>query len=314
LPGRLFQGVVLVLALAASGAGRARADAVDDALRCLEAEARTAGRRESLLVQAESLGVRIEAAQTARGRPPQDLLRRAERLDREGDDLALQLVLQRASCREQAVPALAECRARIGRLESDLASGGGEARQAEELLRLRDLRGRLETFLAGPVFLGYPLIPPDSTDTVEILEEKLRYHEQVRDDLRGLEARLRVRRKEVAQERQSLAEASRFLRDLDFVDEGGRVSPSGSVRFRGAPPDNATPDSMRRAFGSAGMAGSGGDLNRLLQTSPSSPEESDRILRLLDGYLRAIDGEMRTVSAAADDIRRRIGGGADVPH
>jgi hypothetical protein len=286
---------------------------LDEAALCLDEQAGAEARRAILLRAADSLGLRIEEARASGTRAPQALLRQADRLDREAQGLDLELVMRRVECRDRATLALPECERRIADLEADLAAGRGATADAEELLRLRVLRTRLQGWLAGPVLLGYPLIPPDSTDTSETLGEKLRYHEEVAGALRELEQRVRARRSEVADERRSLEEAGRFLRDLSFLDEGGRVSPSGTSRFRGAPGDNATPDTMRRVAGSADLAGAGGDLGRILAASPATPGESDRILRLLDGYLQAIEREIRTVTTATDDIRRRLQGEPHAP-
>jgi hypothetical protein len=294
-------------------AGASRATPVDDVVDCLEEQARTEARRVRLIGQAESLGVRIEAARAGGTTAPQDLLRRADRLDRQAQDLDLELVLRRTECRERATLALPECARRIAELEGLLAGGSGGAAGAEELLRLRALRARLQGWLAGPVLLGYPLILPDGTDTPETLAEKLRYHEGVTGALRELGDRVRTRRSEVVEERRSLEEAGRLLRDLSFLGDGGRVSPSGTARFRGAPGDNATPDSSGRVAGLGDLAGSGGDLDRLLAASPATPEELDRILRLLDGYLQAIEREIRAVTTAVDDIRRRLEGETHAP-
>jgi hypothetical protein len=292
-------------------AGSSRATAVDDAVDCLDEQARTEARRTVLFGQAESLGMRIEAARVGGAPAPQDLLRRADRLDREAQDLNLELVLRRAECQDRATRALPECETRIAVIEAVLVGGSGGAAGAEELLRLRALRARLQGWLAGPVFLGYPLIPADSTDTPETLSEKLRYHEEVTAALRELGDRVRARRSEMAEERRSLEEAGRFLRDLSFLDEGGRVSPSGTTRFRGAPGDQATPDSTRHAAGAGDLAGSGGDLDRILAASPATLEESDRVFRLLDGYLQVIERELGVVTRATGDIRRRVEGGSD---
>jgi hypothetical protein len=289
------------------------ATAVDDAVDCLDEQARTEARRATLLAQAESLGVRIEAARAGGTIAPQDLLRRADRLDREAQDLDLELALRRAECRERAMRALPECEQRIASVETSLASGSAGAAVAAELLRLRALRTRLQGWLAGPVLLGYPLIPPDSTDTPETLSEKIRYYEEVTGALRELGDRIRARRSEIADERRSLEEAGRFLRDLGFLDEGGRVSPSGAVRFRGVPGEDAAPDTARSTRGSAGLSGAGEELGRLLAANPATPEQSDRVLHLLDGYLRAIDKEIRAVTTATDDIRRRLGGEVHAP-
>ena len=161
----LAVGILLMLP-----AGASRATAVDDAFDCLDELARTEARRAVLLGRADSLGVRIEAASAGDTPAPQGLLRRADRMDREAQDLNLELVLRRAECRERAIRALPECERRIAAIEVALAGGGGGAAGAGELLRLRALRTRLQGWLAGPVILGYPLIPPDSTDTPEMPE------------------------------------------------------------------------------------------------------------------------------------------------
>jgi hypothetical protein len=312
--GRKILGAVLAAStLLMLPAGASRATAVDDAVDCLDEQARTEARRAGVLAQAESLGVRMEAASGGGSVAPQDLLRRADRLDREAQDLDLELALRRTECRERATRALPECERRIAALETALAGGGGNAASAEELLRLRALRTRLQGWLAGPVLLGYPLIPADSTDTPETLSEKLRYYDEVTGALRELRDWVRARRSEVAEERRSLEEAGRFLRDLSFLDEGGRVSPSGPERLRSAPGEDALPDSARRGPGVAASAGTGGDLGRLLAASPATPDESDRILRLLDGYLQVIERELVVVMTATGDIRRRFEGGTRAP-
>ena len=292
-------------------AGASRASALDDAEDCLEEQARIEARRAVFLAQAESLGMQIEAARAGGTAAPQALLRQADRLDREAQDLDLELVLRRTECRERAARGLPECERRIADKEALLGGGAGAAADAEELLRLRALRARLQGWMAGPVFLGYPLIPPDSTDTAETLAEKLRYHEMVVAALQELGNRVKNRRAEVADERRSLQEAGRLLRDLSFLGEGGRVSPSGSGRLRTAPAESAEPDSSRLGAGAVLTGGAAGDLGRILAASPATPDESDRNLRLLDGYLQAIERELVVVTRAAEEIRRQAGGGRD---
>ncbi len=291
----------------------AHATAVDDAVQCLEQQARAESERALLLARAESLGVSMESARSGGASPPQSLLRTAERLSRDTQDLDLELILRRTECRDRAAQALPECEQRIASLERALALGRAATADAEELLRLRALRTRLQGWVAGPVFLGYPLIPPDSTDTPETLAEKLRYHEEVAGELRSLGDRLRARRAELAEERWSLEEAGRFLRDLSFLDEGGRVSPAGTPELRVAPGDPERPGSAPSAPGGADPAGTQPELERLLAASPATPEESDRLLRLLAGYLRAIERELRVVDAAGQAIRGRVEGGTDGP-
>jgi hypothetical protein len=291
----------------------ARGAALDDALRCLDEETRLEARRDDLLREADSLGLRIEAAHSGGARAEQDLLRRAERLDREAQDLEMELTVRRADCRASATRALPDCDRRIAALRTTLASRPGDAPAAAELGRLRGARSRLQEWLAGPILLGYPLIPPDSTDTPESLAEKLRYHEEVRSTLRDLEVRLRERREKVTGERRALVEARRFERDLGFIDEGGRVSGSGASPLRGSPGDGSDGDGRSVRGGAAdtarlgsGGSGMGADLGLVLALNPATPEESDRILRLVDGYLAAIGKELEVVTVAAAEIRRRL--------
>jgi len=291
-----------------AGAQPAGTAALDDALRCLDEQAGLEVGRDSMLQTAGSLGRRIEAERAAGRGAPGDLLRRAERLQQDAMDLELELLGKRQACRDAAQRALPGCEARIRALEAALHEGRGSEAEARELLLLREARGRLQAGLAGPAMLGYPLLPPDSTDTQETLRAKLQYHEEVQGRLRSLAERVGTRACQVREERRTLAEARRFLEDLSFLDEGGRVTPGGTAQFRGGPGGGVgLPDgNAARPTGAAEVAGSAADLERILGWTPATPEESDRLLRMLEQIGAVIDGESRAVAGMLEQIRGRI--------
>ncbi len=290
------------------GGGEARADVVEDALRCLERQAEGERRRERLLLQADSLGGRIEDAQSGGRSAPGSLLRRAERLQREALDLELELLVQRQGCREETARAIAFCDSSLRRLEVDLGGGGGDPGRARDLLRLRAARDRLEAQSAPVASLGYPLLPPDSLDTQESLRAKLLYHDDLRDHLGGLLRRLDVRRDQVAEERRTLIEARRFVDDLSFLDEGGRVAPRGDRALPSAPNGSPAPEpglAGRQAVPS-GPGTVGGQIELVLGWAPTSAEESDRLLAALDGFRTEIRREIDLVLRTREAILARI--------
>jgi hypothetical protein len=278
-----------------------RADLVADALGCLDTQAQHEAQRGAWLAQADSLGRQIEAARSEGRSAPKDLLRRAEKIQRTAMDRELELMTERARCRALSSRALSDCVREIGAIEAVLASGRGNGAQASRLLGLREARSRLEAALAVPATLGYPALAPDSTDTQETLRAKLQYYHDVRGYLQGLEERVAARLAQVEQERRTLVEAQRFLQDLAFLDEGGRVSPGASA------PGGPNPDGMGRPFTGSVGAGSGSEnLELVLGLTPVTPEDSDQLIRLLRGFQAEIQRELESVSNDSKTIERRI--------
>jgi hypothetical protein len=259
-----------------------------------------------MLRDAEELGLRIESAERE-GRGAVQLRRQAERLQSEAMDLEVELLAKREDCRRAAGDALPLCLERLRALEATLKAGRAGQEEARDMLRLREARGRLQAGISGPAVLGYPLLPPDSTDTQESLRAKLQYHEEVASDLRNLAGRVDARAKEVGEERRTLAEARRFLEDIGFLDEGGRVTAGGSAQFRGMPGTPGGPDDVvSRVVGGAEVSGAGGNLELVLGWTPATPEESDHLLRVLEGYRGAIRAELEAVERNLAEIRARV--------
>jgi hypothetical protein len=192
----------------------ARGGVLEDALACLDAQARGEQERSLWLGQADSLGREIEAARARGEDAPQKLLRQAEKIQRTAMDRELELMAGRGRCRELSSRALEQCEREIGGIEARLAAGGGSTEEASRLLALREARARLQASLSAPATLGVPALPPDSTDTQETLRSKLQYYRDVQGYLGSLDQRVAQRLAQVTQERRTLAEAQRFLQGL----------------------------------------------------------------------------------------------------
>jgi hypothetical protein len=288
---------------------RARADALSDATACFDRRSALEEGRNELIRQADSLGRVIDATRQEGKKVPEVWLRQAEQINRRAVDRELDLMALRERCRPLAEAALQVCAARIARLQSELESGRGSAESSVELVRLRTLRAQLESGLAGPAVVGYPMLAVDSTDTQGTLAAKLQYYVDVRGYLETLDQRLVSRGTQVTEERRSLLEARRFLQDLALVDEGGRASTGGSIQLRrgigggGDVPDDAVD---RVTGGATRLPDRSGDLEFVLGLAPATPEESDRIIRLLEGYRLEIKRELEAVTKESDRIRGQI--------
>lgn len=285
--------------------GSPLAGPLEDALDCLDSLDQERAAREANLARAESLGVRIEALRTAGEEVPGDLLRQAERLEQEALDREVELLSDRERCRRLSREALESTRDRIDLLQAGLARGDLSSAEAAELLDLQEARTRLQAALEEPMALGYVLLPADPSDTEETLEAKLQYYEDVQGYLHGLSGRIAERRDEVADERRTLVEAQRFLEDMSFLDEGGRISPGGLVRLPGA--GGIEGEEFARSAGGAGELGLGQEeMEFLMAQSPSSPEESDQLLALLERIRQRIESELEAVSRETERIRARL--------
>ncbi len=254
--------------------------------------------------EADSLGRQVEAlgkqASAAR-------LREADRIQQKALDLELTLADHQARCRELAGAALPSCQDRIRELESRIRDGHGTSDDAAALIRLQEARSRLEQALEGPVVLEYPPLAPDSLDTQETLRAKLQYHQDVSGYLQALSLRVGDRLARLTEERRTLVEARRFIQDLNLVDAGGDVSPGGAVRVRGGIAGGGDGEGGNgRTAPSADIAREAGDLEFALGITPTTPEESDRLIRVLDNFRREIQRELEAVSSETREIEQRI--------
>jgi len=282
----------------------ALAGPIDDALSCLDTQAAAVEFRDDLLGQADSLGYEIASAQRV-GASTGRLQREAEKVNRRAFELELEIANLRARCRPRLEEALRLCRDEIVRLSREAAGEGSAPGSRPELLRLREARDRIEQALAGPAVIGYPLLPADSTDTQETLLAKLRYHEDVRGYLAALDERLGSRLQRLTEERRVLLEAEQFLRDEEFLDEGGRVSPGGRAVLRGGNQGGGDPNDPRKPIGSAPLGGEA-NLDALLGFTPRTTSESDRLLESLKEFRRRIRQELEEVDGVQEQLRRRI--------
>lgn len=285
--------------------GTAWSDSVGEALECLEAMERERAAHDDRMVEAESVGLRIDHLRRTGAGVPDELLRRAERLEQDALEREVALSSRREICRTLSRTALEQVRRRIQELEGTLASRDLSAQDAAELIRLHDARSRMEAILEGPITLIYALLPLDPSDTHESLRAKLQYYEDVHGYLGGLLDRIHVRRTHLVRERQTLVEAQRFLEEMSFLDEGGRMSPGGTIRLPGSG-DIGGVDVARPAGRPGELGPASRELESLMALSPASPDESDRLLILLDQIRHLIESEVEAVSRERDRIEERL--------
>lgn len=282
----------------------ASAEPVEQALECISAMEREQLVHDEKVIEAESVGLRIDHLRRAGAAVSEELLRRAERLEQDALDREVALASRRGLCRSLSMAALEQCRERIQGLQSSLSVGELTSEDAADLLRLYDTRSRLEAVLEAPITLSYALLPLDPSDTHETLQAKLQYYEDVHDYLEGLLARVSARRADVDGERQTLVEAQRFLDDMGFLDEGGRMSSGGPIRLPGG--DAGGVDHARPAGRSGELGLASRELESLMSLSPASPGESDQLLDLLGQILIRIGSEVEAVSRERDRIGERL--------
>ncbi len=285
--------------------GAASAEPVEAALDCISAMEREQLAHAEKVIEAESIGLRIDHLRRAGSAVPEELLRRAERLEQEALDREVELASRRELCRSLSLAALEQCRGRIKALQSSLSAGELTSEDAEELLGLYETRSRLEAVLEAPITLSYALLPLDPSDTQETLRAKLQYYEDVHEYLEGLLARITARTGDVARERQTLVEAQRFLDDMSFLDEGGRMSAGGPLRLPGGG-ESDVPGHARPALRSGELGLASRELESLMSLSPASPGESDQLLDLLSQVLIRIESEVEAVSRERDRIEERL--------
>ncbi|MFN8549079.1 MAG: hypothetical protein U0527_14205 [Candidatus Eisenbacteria bacterium] len=289
----------------------ARAGAIEEASQCLEAQARAEAERDRSLTAADSLGARIADAGDG---VPSSLLREAEAMQRRAMDRELDLLVQKDRCRKLATSAVAELDRRIERLEAGVELRGAAAGAMGELLEAKRLRAGFAAALESPPLLSYADLEPDSSDTQETLAAKLQYYRDVSDYLRGVGQRLTRRVSELESERRVLEETSRFLRDLSFLDEGGRVSADGSVRLRGGAGGGDSPGGgQERPSLEFPTDGRSASLEFALRATPTSSEESERIEVLLTRYQREIERELGRIAERTQRIEARILPGSIAP-
>ena len=292
----------LVLGFLMPIARPSRADSLSDALRCREEETKAEAARDQLLEQADSLGARISAGGASIN---EEWLREAEALQRRAMDRELDLLVVKDRCRRLAERAVRDLDSKITEWESRLSRDAGDEALATSLLLARQSRADLAAGLEAPAILTYADLPPDSSDTQETLEAKLQYYRDVEEYLARIDQRLDRRAKELEAEQRVLEEAGRFLRDLSFLDEGGRVSADGSVRLRSGVPGGGGEGQDRPTMQMPGDARSQ-TLEFALHASPASPEESDRIRALLQGYRREIARERERIEERTQRIEARL--------
>jgi hypothetical protein len=293
----------LCLVLLCGTAGSVRADALQDAKACLDERARAESERDLRLHEADSLGRRIESLRGEGKEIPEDWLRSAEKIQRQAMEQELELMSRRLRCRDLVEKALAACSKEIVEVEGEIRAGRGGPDKATRLLVLQDARTSLEAELTGPVTLGYPLLPADSTDTQEVLRGKLQYYRDVRGDLAALEGKVNARLERVTEERRTLAEAQRFIRDLSFLGEGGRALPGG---ISAGPGGIAVGGDSTWSRGEVTGGSSSRDLELVLGLTPATPEQSDRLIRLLQGFLKEIRKEMAIIDQEMGKLEQRI--------
>lgn len=284
----------------------ALADPVDDALRCLDDQGKTAARRDLLIGRADSLGRIAEAAQKSGQKTPEALLRKAEKIQREAMDEQLGWMTAEEACLKLAAAAQRVCSERIDRLQQAMRSGAATPAQAADLLKLQEIRARLEASLAGPASLAYQPLLPDSSDSQETLRTKLQYYQDERSYLERLDGRVSARLAQISQERRTLLEAQRFMRDLDFLDEGGRISPGGSARVPRLPPASGASEDPSRPSGQVQLGGQANDLEFALGVSPTTPQQSDHITAVLQEFRREIQRELEKISKDVEVVQERI--------
>lgn len=274
--------------------GHAWADAVSDALECRAELAREEVLRDRCLLRADSLGSMVEDRSGDAAAPAR---RAAELVQREAMDRELEILVRRDRCRRLAELALASLDPALVAVQDSIAQGLGFGGTTARLMRMTAERADLRSSLVQPAILSYADLAPDSTDTDETLRAKLEYYEDVRSYLDGVLERLEDRVAELRKESRVLEEASRFLRDLDFADEGGRVSSDGAVRLRNPLPGGSPDDGgMSRTAGSVAAEERSGSLEFALHANPSNREESERLTRLLGGHKREIKRELEKIA------------------
>jgi len=286
-------------ALAASSPSPARGQLVQQALDCLSEQHRLESVRDLQLTAADSLATLVDAL----GSPSGELLRAASALEQRALDRELDLFVQRETCREAARAALPGLEDRLDELARRVSDRKASVAQAEELLELLDARAAIQAALAERVSLDYPDLPPEPDDSEETLRGKLQYHVEVASYLRSVDARVGVRLGQLEEEARVLAEANRFLQDLAFLDEGGRLESGGTVRVRGGSLPGEDPDAgdMSRPLGDMSADTRDATLDFALRYSPMTPAESRRVREVLTLFRREIQKELEQI---ADQIAR----------
>jgi hypothetical protein len=304
---RSLRHAALGLCLVAGIQGAARGDALGEALDCLGAQEKVEAQRDLSLQRADSLGQKIAAWRAAGKEAPEEWLRSAEKIQRAALENELELLSRRTRCRELAGRALSASREEIGRIEAELHTGAGGSESAQRLLYLESARTRLEGAATGPATLGVSILPPDSSDTQEVLQGKLQYYQDMRGYLAGLGERVSSRLDRLTRDREALAEAQRFLRDLGFLGEGGKALPGGMMQGVGTVPGaGGRPGEVAEGADSTARAPSPHDLEFALGLTPSTPEQTDQLVGLLKGFQKEIRRESGLVDQEIAKCEKRI--------
>lgn len=282
-------------------AGQALDSEVTRALDCADERRRAESDRGTWLSQAESLGVEIARAEAANaGSEAASLRSRAVELQQRAMTKELDLLSLRDRCRKLADAGLKSIDRRLSDLDgrnSLRRNDGARTADAAELLELQRARAELEAERETPAVLSYPDLVYDPNDPRETLLAKIQYYQDIRSYLDGVDARLERRLDQLRDEARALEEASRFLRDLAFVDEAGRVSADGTVRVRGLAPDG-NPGEGGTSRGMESLPGGREDLglDLALRWTPTNAADSERVATLLRGFRREIERERERIA------------------
>ena len=245
---------------------------VTDALECLALQEELQRERDAILAQADSLGFAAELAGPTEREP---FLREIEVVKNRYADVGLDLLLRQEVCRGLAAEAVGEAGSAIAAIQKDGKRNGRE--RAAELSRLLSARERLEGALAASTVYDYPVLPTQDDETVETIELKLQYYEEVVGLLQALENRIEVRLDSVRESAEALRDAWQFLDDLSFADIG---DPNLGGQALGADPGGSPPSS--RPEGGVSLGHSLSDIDFALSGSPVGPEQAVSWLRILE--------------------------------
>ncbi|MEZ4648795.1 MAG: hypothetical protein R3E97_08415 [Candidatus Eisenbacteria bacterium] len=245
---------------------------ITDALDCLELQERLQRDRDAILARADSLGF---AAEVAGPSERESFLREIEVVKKRYADVGLDLLLRQEVCRGLAAEAVREATDEIAAIQRDEGRDGRE--KAAALSRWLTARERLEGALTAATVYDYPVLPTQADETVETIELKLQYYEEVVGLLRALEDRIEVRLDSVRESAEALRDAWQFLEDLSFADMG---DPNLGGHPLGGDPGSSAP--LSRPEGGVSLGSSTSDIDFALSGSPVGPEQAVSWLRILE--------------------------------
>lgn len=274
---------------------------VAGALECLADEEDLAAQRDALLERADSLGFQAELTSGSAREP---LLREIEIVKNQYADLGLDLLLRQEACRTLAAEGVARCDRTIAELQSLVGDDERGRDKARELSRWLALRDRLESSMAAPAIYDYPVLPSSEDETVETLELKLQYYEEVAELLRALESRIEARLDAIQRSVEALRDAWQFVEDLSFADMGD-PSPGGDALTQ-IPGEGS--GGMSRPQTALSLDRPLSDLDFALSGSPLGPEQAEAWSRLLRTHRDAVRVALARMEAEVGVHRDRLAG------